>query len=298
MYLTLLGLTKVSLLFFYLRLFPNPRFRLLCWAVMCWVLVSTTTFVLLQVFQCTPISATWESWEGDYPDPYHCFDVTALVSAAAGFSIAQDTVILAMPLPLLLGLQTNWRRKAGILLMFGLGVLVLATSCIRLRYIVRFARSTNPSWDYTDVSIWSGIEVAVSIIVASLPAVRILLISLWPRAFSTGARQSSGGPSEASSEPKKWLSGSRRKPARSPQSLLYSLLVKTRVGDEEGQPEQRDGYALGHVRTGSGSVDDGDPVEGDGVDICPNRLTLGSTIGTSFLDGERRSISYPLDHPC
>ncbi|ROV92003.1 hypothetical protein VSDG_07639 [Cytospora chrysosperma] len=200
LYLTLLGLTKVSVIFFYLRIFPNPRFRVFCWVVMCWVLVSTTTFVILQIFQCTPISAIWRSWEGNYPMPYHCFDVNALVYAAAGFSIAQDIVILAMPLPLLLSLNTKWRRKFGIVIMFSLGVFVLATSCIRLRFMVLFARTTNPAWDYSDVLVWSGVEVAVSIIVTSLPAIRILLIAMWPKAFSTGVRKSSGRPSGASGQ--------------------------------------------------------------------------------------------------
>ncbi|ROW06945.1 hypothetical protein VMCG_04161 [Cytospora schulzeri] len=288
LYLTLLGLTKVSVLFFYLRLFPNPRFRVLCWAVMCWVLVSTTTFVTLQIFQCTPLSAIWESWEGNYPVPYHCFDVNALVYAAAGFSIAQDIVILAIPLPLLLRLNTNWRRKVGIVIMFSLGIFVLITSCIRLRFIVQFAKSTNPAWDYTDVLIWSGVEVAVSIIVTSLPAIRVLLISLWPKVFSTGASKSSGRPSEASSELKKTpLGGGERRPVRSPQSRLFSMLAKTRVGDEESQLE-RDNHTRGHIRTETGPGV-GSPVGAD--NIMPNRLTLGSTIGTSFLDGESWEFS-------
>lgn len=293
LYLTLLGLTKVSVIFFYLRIFPNPRFRVFCWVVMCWVLVSTTTFVILQIFQCTPISAIWRSWEGNYPMPYHCFDVNALVYAAAGFSIAQDIVILAMPLPLLLSLNTKWRRKFGIVIMFSLGVFVLATSCIRLRFMVLFARTTNPAWDYSDVLVWSGVEVAVSIIVTSLPAIRILLIAMWPKAFSTGVRKSSGRPSGASGQSENPPLGGMRRPVRSPQSRLFSMLAKTKVGDDEGagtdqtqlDPVDRTG---GHMWTGTSFG----ATQHVGVDdVIPNRLTLGSTIGMGFLDGESRNSS-------
>jgi hypothetical protein len=58
--------------------------------------------------------------------------------------------MLIMPLPLLFRLNTTWRAKAGIIFMFSLGVFDLVTSCVRLRSIVSFGDSVNPSWDYTD----------------------------------------------------------------------------------------------------------------------------------------------------
>ncbi|KAK7747878.1 hypothetical protein SLS53_001129 [Cytospora paraplurivora] len=251
LYLALLGLTKVSILFFYLRIFPNPRFRTLCWMVMCWVLLATTTFIILQIFQCRPLSAIWESWKGNYPVPYHCFHVNALVYAAAGFSIAQEIVILALPLPLLLKLNANWRRKVGILIMFSLGIFVLATSCIRLRFMVQFARSTNPSWDYEETLIWSAAEVAMSIMVSSLPAIRALMVRVWPKMFSTGGNKSSMQPSETSSEPKRPSMGIGRHPARSPQSWLFSILARTRGEEEEGDGPNESQLELGdHARGG------------------------------------------------
>ncbi|KUI58930.1 hypothetical protein VP1G_06207 [Cytospora mali] len=292
LYLTLLGLTKVSILFFYLRIFPNPRFRMLCWVVMCWVLVSTTTFVILQIFQCTPASATWESWQGNYPVPYQCFDVNALVYAAAGFSIAQDIVILVIPLPPLLNLNTNWRRKIGIVLMFSLGLFVLVTSCIRLRFVVRFARSTNLAWDYADTLNWSGVEVAVSVVVASLPAIRVLLISIWPKVFSTSVKKPTGRRPDTLPELKRLPLGGERRPVRSPQSRFFSMLAKTICEKEEGDgPDgsqlERGDSIMGGMHTGTRIGDS--PA---GVDkVVPNRLTLGSTIGKGFLDGDSRGIS-------
>ncbi|KUI73557.1 hypothetical protein VM1G_09165 [Cytospora mali] len=292
LYLTLLGLTKVSVLCFYLRIFPNPRFRVLCWVVICWVLVSTTTFVILQIFQCTPASATWESWKGNYPVPYQCFDVNALVYAAAGFSIGQDIIILVIPLPLLLNLNTKWRRKLGIVFMFSLGLFVLVTSCIRLRFVVRFARSTNLAWDYADTLNWSGVEVAVSIVVASLPAIRVLLISIWPKVFSMSVKNSSGRPPDTLSELKQLPSGGERWLVRSPQSRLFSMLAKT-IGEKEegngpdGSQLERGDTLMGGMHTGTRIGDS--PV---GVDeVVPNRLTLGSTIGKGFLDGDSKGLS-------
>lgn len=183
-------MTKISILFFFLRVFPNQKFRVCCWAIMAWVSISSALFILLQIFQCMPVDAIWRSWKGDYPDSYRCLDVNSLVYAAAGCSIAQDVTILVLPLPLILRLNTTC-RKAAIVVMFSLGTFVLVTSCIRLRYLIMFARSTSPTWDYFDTTIWSAFEVAVSVIAVSLPAIRLYLVRAWPMVFSSGSRKAS-----------------------------------------------------------------------------------------------------------
>ena len=193
LYLSIIALTKLSILCFYLRIFPNKMFRQLVFAVMAWVTVSGLIFIFLQVFQCTPISFNWEGWRGEY-GAHRCFNVNKLVFTAAGFSIAQDVVILLMPLPLLAQLQTSWRVKLGAMFMFSLGIFVVITSCIRLRTIVLFARSTNPTWDYTDTLIWTGLECSVSIMVASLPAIRALVSRVSPKLFGNVTKNSGASP--------------------------------------------------------------------------------------------------------
>lgn len=176
--------TKVSILFFYLRIFPSPKFRIATFIVMGWVIVSNIIFIFMQIFQCIPINYNWEGWTGDF-GPHRCLDVNTLTYTAAGFSIAQDSVMILLPLPVLISLNTSWRAKVGIIIMFSLGIFVLITSCVRLRFLLLFARSLNPSWDYTDTLVWTGTEVAVSIIVTSLPAIRVLLNRVVPDLLGT-----------------------------------------------------------------------------------------------------------------
>lgn len=178
-YLTCLCLTKVAIVCFYLRIFPQQSFQWTAYATMAFVVVSTVIFVFMQIFQCTPVSTAWQGWtDGSQADL--CMNVNTLAYSAASFSIAQDLIILILPLPLLMRLNTSWRNKAGIILMFSLGVFVLVTSCVRLRYITKFGETINPSWDLADPLIWSGVEVAVSIIVACLPAIRVLIVRVLP----------------------------------------------------------------------------------------------------------------------
>ncbi|KAL0941194.1 CFEM domain-containing protein [Colletotrichum truncatum] len=185
-YLTCLGLTKISALFFYLRIFPNKRFRWATFAVMAYVIVSTTILLFMQIFQCIPFDFNWEGWKGDY-GPHHCLDINTLAFVAGGLSISHDILILVLPLPLLYQLNMSIRKKAGIIFMFSLGVFILITSCVRLRYIVLFTRSLNPTWDFTDPLIWSGVEVSVSMIVVCLPAIRTLINRVIPNFIGSTA---------------------------------------------------------------------------------------------------------------
>ncbi|KAK0634833.1 hypothetical protein B0T17DRAFT_472500, partial [Bombardia bombarda] len=182
-YLCILSLTKTSILCFYLRIFPNRTFRMVTYGVMAWVSLSSIIFVFLQIFQCVPIAFIWEGWKKGEFGPYKCLDINALGFASAAFSIAQDIVILVMPLPLLARLNVSRRSKLGIMVMFSLGIFVLITSCVRLWTLHSFGDSVNPTWDYTDALIWTGLEVAVSIIVTSLPAIRVLISRRIPSVF-------------------------------------------------------------------------------------------------------------------
>jgi hypothetical protein len=50
---------------------------------------------------------------------------------------------------------------------------------------VDFATSRNPTWDSTDIIYWSNIEQNVGIICACMPALRIMLVRMFPRILSS-----------------------------------------------------------------------------------------------------------------
>ncbi|CRK21462.1 hypothetical protein BN1723_012405 [Verticillium longisporum] len=184
LYMLCLALPKIAILTFFLRIFPSQGFRRATYLVIGLIGLSTTITTFLQIFQCTPIRFNWEGWKGQFGQ-HHCMNLNALAFACAGLSILQDLIVLVLPLPQLLRLNVSRRTKAGVIFMFSLGIFILVTSCIRLRYIIVFARSSNPTWDYVDALIWSGTEISVSMIVVSLPAIRLLLSKIVPGLFST-----------------------------------------------------------------------------------------------------------------
>jgi len=76
------------------------------------------------------------------------------------------------------------RRKVGVVLTFLVGLFVTACSMVRLKYSSGVSKITNATYDYTDISLWSGIECEVGVICAcmvsstrKIPAERLVSFS-------------------------------------------------------------------------------------------------------------------------
>jgi len=121
LYFAQVALLKLSLLFFYMRIFPGPTIRRLLWATIAFDIAFGVIFVIITVFQCRPISYYWNSWDGEHQGT--CLNVNALGWSNAGISIVLDAWMLGLPLSQLVGLQLHWKKKIGVAMMFIVGTL-------------------------------------------------------------------------------------------------------------------------------------------------------------------------------
>ncbi|RYC93726.1 hypothetical protein BFJ63_vAg3364 [Fusarium oxysporum f. sp. narcissi] len=197
-YTLLLGMTKVTIILFYIRLcHVYTLFCQLCWACILTVSLSTGVFMSLNIFQCTPIRWNWDRFGGEDIDSW-CMDLNKLQWSINITNIIFDVVVLVLPIPLIwksmsshvlrgckltLIAKSTFRRKLGIVLMFSLGVIVLVASCLKMRYNVLYGHSNNITWDYMDLMVWAGIESSVSIAAPCLPTVRLFLHKVFPTSF-------------------------------------------------------------------------------------------------------------------
>jgi hypothetical protein len=161
LYFTTLTLLKLSIIFFYIKVFSTLSAQRLLWGTAAFTMVWGTMYVLLAVFQCQPISYFWNHWDGTHEGS--CLNINAITSSNAAFSIALDFWSLGIPLWQLRGLQMHWKKKVGVAFMFVVGTFVTVVSILRLQALVNFAKSQNVSWEFYDVSIWSTIELGVGV---------------------------------------------------------------------------------------------------------------------------------------
>ncbi|KAI0506476.1 hypothetical protein F5B22DRAFT_449789 [Xylaria bambusicola] len=174
-----LPLTRIAILFFYLKVFPQKHIRWASYALIGLNAANLIAFVLATIFQCSPIYGAWTFWDGTFQG--HCNDLHLQSWIQAGINIALDLTTIILPLPSLAKLSASRGRKIRIIIMFALGFFITIISVLRLRTLVVFANSTNVSYDYVEPGLYSIIEASVSIICGCLPSVRALLLTITPK---------------------------------------------------------------------------------------------------------------------
>ncbi|EPE25882.1 hypothetical protein GLAREA_01794 [Glarea lozoyensis ATCC 20868] len=176
---------KSSIVMFYLRIFPGRYTRAASFTTLALVVSSGIAIILATVFQCKPVSGAWHFFS-----PSQCVNLNLLIYASGYIGIGLDVLILIIPIPAALKLKMELKKKLLVMCMFSVGVFAFIISIVRLRFIVSFGSSTDPTWDNVLPAIWSLAEVTVATICACMPAVRALLALIFPKLFDTLSRPS------------------------------------------------------------------------------------------------------------
>ncbi|KAH7024700.1 uncharacterized protein B0I36DRAFT_250182, partial [Microdochium trichocladiopsis] len=189
-----IALLKLSILFFFLRIFPDATFRRIIWITIVVVGLFGAAYVLAAMFQCWPISYNWTKWN-DRDNQGQCVDYARIAWANAAVGIALDFWILYLPLSQISTLNMDWRKKLGISAMFVVGTFVTIVSIVRLASLIQFNSSDNVTHDTAGIAMWSTVEITTGVICTCMPTMRLILVRLWPNIFgSRSSTKASDGP--------------------------------------------------------------------------------------------------------
>ncbi|KAK3937530.1 integral membrane protein [Diplogelasinospora grovesii] len=180
-----INLTKSSILLLYLRIFVKRYLRIACYTLLAIILTYMVATFASSVWQCTPIPRAW-----DKSIPGTCISITSNWYANAGFSIATDVLILALPMYPIYASQLPRSQKAALMIVFALGFFVTVTSILRMQTLSFSSTSPDTTYDIAS-SVWTMIEENVAIICACLPVCRLPLAYLFPTQFSSTGSSSS-----------------------------------------------------------------------------------------------------------
>ncbi|KAG7082427.1 integral membrane protein [Colletotrichum scovillei] len=171
LYIFVQGFAKISIACFYYRVFTGKTFRLKINIFLIFLTTRSLMFLLLVIFQCTPIQSIWNR-----AIPSQCLNLSAISSGGAACSILEDIVLIVLPVPELMRLQLDKKKKVALFGMFALGSFACVASMIRLKQLVYFAHTFDPTWDYVGVIDWSCAELNAAVMCSSLPALRPLFV--------------------------------------------------------------------------------------------------------------------------
>ncbi|KAI0384161.1 hypothetical protein F5Y04DRAFT_293502 [Hypomontagnella monticulosa] len=172
-----LVLTKISILFFYLRILKLPYQRVLVFITMGCVLVYGTVFFLLTFFLCNPV-------EGGYEFDIrvgHCLAYYPILTASAALHTATDVWLIGLVLPHILKMHLPTRQKVALAFVLTLGIFVACASLTRMAVAWEFLNPKYAQWDSFSFAIWTTLESSLGLICASIPMLKPLVRQLMGR---------------------------------------------------------------------------------------------------------------------
>jgi len=168
---------KISIVLFYLEIFRSRSFRITAYIIIPYIAINSIIVFLVSILSCRPFEFFWNR---DIPGG-KCLDYQATSFAISGSAIAQDFILLVLPLVFIRGLTMRRWKKVAVGFMFSVGTFGCIATLIRLRTLMHFSRVTlDPTWDYVPVTIWTELELAASFVCVSLPSIRLLIVRLVP----------------------------------------------------------------------------------------------------------------------
>lgn len=109
----------MSILWLYIRIFPDTKYHRYFIAVMVFTTVAVAIVVPMVIWQCVPIDAIWNLDRSNA----QCLSISGVAYASAGVNIATEVAILILPIPLLSRLRVSLSKKIAMYALFGAGIL-------------------------------------------------------------------------------------------------------------------------------------------------------------------------------
>ncbi|KDN62944.1 putative CFEM domain-containing protein [Colletotrichum sublineola] len=137
-FLYVLGLAfiKASILFLYLRIFPDHRFRMVLWFTQAFNLLLYISFLITALVSCQPLHYAWEGWTGETEGRCYSTNPPALSHGALNFIL--DVWMLLLPASQIYKLNVPLKQKLDVMSMFSMGIFLTAVSGYRIKVIRPF----------------------------------------------------------------------------------------------------------------------------------------------------------------
>ncbi|KAL5336498.1 hypothetical protein BJX70DRAFT_389932 [Aspergillus crustosus] len=172
------AMTKISICLTYLRLFPsrtNRWFNYVSLTILAAFGISTTVTMLLQ---CIPMSDLWAVYKP--VNEKQCVDAEKFFIAAAAINSITDFMVYLWPIHYLWKVKLSLAKRVGLIVCFGVGVLICIAGVIRITWQVRFARSWDQTYNGAIIFIIVAVECNLGVVCGCLPGVRPLMSKIFP----------------------------------------------------------------------------------------------------------------------
>ncbi|KAF1849777.1 uncharacterized protein K460DRAFT_3527 [Cucurbitaria berberidis CBS 394.84] len=179
-----LGLVKSSILVLYKNIFAVRKFQIVVYCALAYVIGWTVSFSISHLFTCYPITVFIEPYYGN-----KCVKTVPMFLALLYTDVIADIAILILPIPVVLNVKMEAKKKLAVIAMFTLGTAVCAVSITRVvaTYSIAGLYIKHPDdviYYTAPVFFWTNIELSLGIVCACLPTLRPIWLYFYPRQVS------------------------------------------------------------------------------------------------------------------
>ncbi|KAI1430776.1 hypothetical protein GGR50DRAFT_683247 [Xylaria sp. CBS 124048] len=169
------ALVKLSILYFYRRIFQNRTFRTITTVMMVLICIWGLGFFFGYLFRCG--TRFWALWAPLMDLVEYCYDSKPLFYSLAISDVITDVIILSLPFFWVARLNTSVGKRLAVSGVFLLGAIEIATGLARLVVYINQSQNFKENADgighLTTLMVWSMIEMSIAVVAGCLP-------TIWP----------------------------------------------------------------------------------------------------------------------
>ncbi|KAK8137859.1 hypothetical protein PG984_001239 [Apiospora sp. TS-2023a] len=166
--------------------------------------ILMTLSVVFNFIQCIPSRKLWEPYLEGACWPSQIVPIYSTISGA--YSGTMDIALALLPWFLIMKVNMRLPERIGVAIAMSCGIFAGATAFVKTSYVINLG-SKDPIYDTAPLVVWGHAEIAVTVIAASIPVLRVLAkdvsLTFWT-ARRTNSQGNSGsyksGPSTDNSQ--------------------------------------------------------------------------------------------------
>lgn len=190
-HIVVLTTTKLSICFFYRRIFQDSLSKISSVVLMAFMTVFTVVLFIDGFFACDLGGAFWSPEGIKCAGPSFAKNIAFFVYGSATLSVVVDLLLMAFALWRIFPLRIAQSQKISLYVIISLGWLAITASLVRAIRTGKTIKSRDPTWATWDINIWASVEVNIGLICAAVPALKPLIRKLIPSFMASLPERSS-----------------------------------------------------------------------------------------------------------
>ncbi|KAI1492504.1 hypothetical protein F5X96DRAFT_381210 [Biscogniauxia mediterranea] len=166
---------KFTIGVFLLRICSKKWHTITIWAVLITCLVFNFIYAFIAAFQCRPVQYYWLRYP-DVIDGTCLSEQTILGStyAASAINACADWILGLIPIVLVWNLDITKKAKFTVASILALGSIASTATIVRIPYVWQLAHDGDFLYEFTDLAIWSTVEIGLGLTASSFATLRPL----------------------------------------------------------------------------------------------------------------------------